>query len=353
MNVCYYLTSHGLGHSVRACAICERLPHDVHVTFRTAVPKALFDEELRRPFEWSEARFDCGCLQSDSVTVDVGRTARAYARIAVENTKRLRDEAAWLAQRGADIVVCDIPSFPFEAARAAGVPSLAVANFTWCDVYAEYAAEEPVLVGTVEAMREQYAGADMLAEVSPALPMDYFTRRVPVGVIGRRGGDVREALCDSLDIRRGSRLALVYMGTFGMDMAWERLGRFDGWTFLSVDPLPGSSPNTRVFDRKRFRFHDVAASVDLVISKLGYGIYSGCLLNGVPLMYLPRDRFAEYPALEGGIEAWGHGCRLTGEEFRSLAWGRALDTAAMRAGPEPLPDTGAAAAARIIVDTAG
>jgi hypothetical protein len=57
--------------------------------------------------------------------------------------------------------------------------------------------------------------------------------------------------------------------------------------------------------------------------------------------------------LEEGIEAWGHGHRLSGERFRSLAWDEPLDAAANRAKPEPRADTGAAAAARTIVEAAG
>jgi hypothetical protein len=86
--------------------------------------------------------------------------------------------------------------------------------------------------------------------------------------------------------------------------------------------------------------------VDLVVSKLGYATVTSCMLNAIPLMYLPRAQFAEYPALERGVTAWGGGIPLGPSEFRELRWGGALGT--VGAGAPRVDDTGAALAAKVI-----
>jgi hypothetical protein len=341
MHICYYLTSHGFGHSVRACAICEHLGSDTRVSFRTTVPEAFFREELRRPFSWSAAAFDCGCLQSDSVTVDIPATLERYAALADQHERQLEAESAWLLEQRVDGVVCDIPAFPLRAAARAGLPSVAVANFTWYEVYREYAERFPVYRAIVESMREQYAAAGLLLEVTPALPMPYFPHRRSVGVIGRSAQSIRTELLAALGLEPGTKLALIYLGTFGMHMAWERLERFGTWAFLSADPIESSPRNLFVFDKRRFRFADVAVSVDLVISKLGYGIYSGCVTGGVPLLYLPRHDFAEYPALDTAIRAWGHGYCLGDEAFTGLRWEPVLSAVEHAPRPTALAASGA------------
>lgn len=351
-RVCYYLTSHGFGHSVRACAVCEHLAPGTELHIRTGVPRRFFEEELIRTFEYSDAVFDCGCLQSDSVTVDVGATVDAYARIEAANARRLADEVRWLQEQAFDAVVCDSPPFPIQAARAAGIPAMALSNFTWYDVYSEYVGMDARVGDMLEGMRAQYASADLLLEATPSLPMEYFPVRVPVGVVGRRGSDVRQRLVDRLGCLPSTRLALLYLGTFGMDMPWSRLAQFEGWVFLSSEPLPGAPANLRVFDRAEFQFRDVAASVDAVFSKLGYATVTSCMLNAVPLVYLPRAQFAEYPALERGVREWGGGIAVSEGAFRDIAWGGALGEVAGRGATPRVADMGAALAARTIESVA-
>ncbi|MBD3240480.1 MAG: hypothetical protein GF331_07830 [Chitinivibrionales bacterium] len=350
MHLCYYLTSHGFGHSVRACAICAHLPENVHVTFRTGVPQTFFQVECTRPFGYASAAFDCGCLQSDSVTIDVERTLKTYTAIASRNEAELAQEIQWIRDNRIDGVICDIPPFPLEAAARAGVPSVAVANFTWHDIYREYLAAYPRYEALIDKMREQYAAASLLLEVSPSLPMPYFGRTVQAGVVGRPGHGMRERMCRLLGIDPQRKLALLYLGTFGMQMAWERLRDFSEWAFVSGDTMDPCPQNMFVFDKRDIAYQDVAASVDVVLSKLGYGIYSSCLLDGVPLIYLPRHEFAEYAALEAGVEQWGGGVRLSQEQFRSLEWGDALDAAVSRGRLPAIPDTGARFCADSIVE---
>lgn len=349
MHLAYYLTSHGLGHAVRACAVCGHLPPSVDITFRTAVPESFFGVELDRPFAVSPAEFDCGCLQSDSVTVDVDATVAAYTRIAEANRTHLESEARWLTEHTVDVVAGDIPPFPFEAARVAGVPSAAIANFTWHEVYREYTDTHPAFAPVVSTMREQYAMAGVLLEAAPSLSMPYMTTRTSVGVVGRPGEDIREEIHSTLGIPRDRRLALLYLGSFGMAMPWQRLSAFDDWAFLSGDPLEGAPENVYRFDRRRLRYQHVAASVDAVVAKLGYGTCTSAMLNGVPIVYLPRERFAEYAALERGVRAWGGGVPITDEQFRTLDWADALESVARLGKPPTVADTGARACADALV----
>ena len=140
MHIAYYITGHGYGHAIRSSTIVNALPLSVRVTFKTSVPVAFFQDELHRPFDYCRAVFDCGCLQTDSVSVDIPATLNAYKAIAENNRRSLDAEVGWCGRHGVDGIVSDITPFAFEVARSAGIPSIAVTNFTWFDVYREYAA---------------------------------------------------------------------------------------------------------------------------------------------------------------------------------------------------------------------
>ena len=352
MKIAYYITSHGFGHGVRACTICNHFSTDTEVVVRTTLPRSFFDEEIKRPFEYAPKAFDCGCVQLDGVTVDRGETVSAYFKIAEGNSSTLPTEIAWCRRNHINGIVSDIVPFAFEIAKGAGIPSLAVTNFTWYDIYREYCEEFPYFIPIVEEIKAQYGAADLLLALSPALPMEYFKNQKHIGHVGRIGADIRGRLCKTYGIHPSKSIGLIYTGIFGMNsVAWTKLERFREWEFLGLYPLPGAPTNYHITEKKYFRYQDIIASVDCVISKVGYGVYAECVLNGASLIYLPREGFAEYPALEKAINEWGGGYCLSRDNYYNGAWDAALCQVMSRGKPKPLQSDGATTCAYEIEKT--
>lgn len=331
MRLLYYITSHGYGHGVRSCAVINALSPDVEVTVRSVLPAGFLRAEIRRPFSHEPAEFDCGCVQDDSVRVDIAATVKRYTAIAARNRSLLDAEASWLRAQRIDVIASDSTPFAFEAAQAAGIPSAAVTNFTWYDIYRPYAETFPAFAPTVEEIRRQYASASLCLELAPACPMPYFPRRQCAGVVGRVGTDRSALLRRRLGIGDSRRLGLIYPGNFGLGgMAWRELERFTGWEFIGLYALPDSPRNFHAIMRDEFPYQDLAASCHLVVSKLGYVTVAECMLNGTPLLYLPRESFAEYAYLKRGIDEWGFGICLDAADYQALRWNGALAAAPPR-----------------------
>ena len=324
--LCYYVTGHGFGHAIRTTQILKALPPELPLMIKTTAPERLFREELPgRDFEYVPSEYDCGCLQSDSVTVLRRETLIRYAEIAHLNQQRLPDEIVFLQKRGVQCVVSDIPSFPLLAAREAGIPSVAVANFTWHDIYSEYA-ETPNDAALLAQMASEYASATLGLVTPLDLPstMRLFPNAERVPLVARRGQSVRDILTQALDLPQEKHLALLYLGGWGLEIDWQALELCTDWVFLLDRPLPQPTANVRVFDPSVLRYADVAASVDVVISKAGYGTISECIANAVPLIYLPRHGFAEHDALVLGMNKWGGGIEISEQAFHAGDWTDAL-----------------------------
>jgi hypothetical protein len=349
MNLLYYITSHGYGHGVRSCAICNRFSSDVRLIIRTTLPEQFLREEVQRQFTYAPASFDCGCIQKDGITVDIEATLRTYSEIADANQGRLRDEARWCRDRRIDGIISDIVPFAFDVAAERGIPSIACTNFTWYDIYADYADGFPRYRSCIQEALRQYQNAGMLLAMTPANPMPYFAKRIAVPMVGRTGVSRRERIRAHYGIASHKRLALIYLGAFGLDTAdFSRLRRFHNWEFFGLGPLPRAPGNYHGIDKSVFTYEDCTASADLTVSKIGYGTVAECMLNGSPLLYLPRLDFAEYPVLEAAVRAWGHGYCLPAREYASLAWDEVLASVSSRARPAPLDSDGAEACARHI-----
>ncbi|MBD3319993.1 MAG: hypothetical protein GF350_02755 [Chitinivibrionales bacterium] len=342
MHILYYITAHGYGHGVRACTIANAFSDSVRVTFRTCLPEPFFAEEMDRPFSYYPGQFDCGCFQRDFVTIDMQKTIAAYAEIDRRNERILGREVAWCKENHVTGIVADIPPFAFEVAARADVPSVAATNFTWHTIYAPFADRFPEFSPYVEKIKYQYSLADCLLDISPASPMESFRKRISMPVVGRKGQDRRAAIAQAFGLQHDRKLALIYIGEYGMEDAnWKNLERFDQWDFFGVSSLPGAPRNYHTIDKHVFAYQDFSASSDLVISKIGYSTVAECMVNGVPLLYLPRTDFAEYPALENAVRSWGGGHCLDAARYRNFEWDTVLARAFYRKKPYPADCTGA------------
>ena len=351
--LCYYITGHGFGHAIRTTQILKALPAELPLLLKTTAPERVFREELPgRAFEYIKAEYDCGCLQSDSIHVLRRETLTRYAEIARRNQSLLAEEVAFLKERGVRCVASDIPSFPLRTARIAGIPSVAVANFTWHDIYSEYG-ETPEDSALLAQMADEYAEATLACLTPLSVPTvgDVFLRSQRVPLVARRGQNIRTRLTEVLDIPDGKQMALLYLGGWGMDIDFTSLERWADWVFLTDAPLPVSVANARAFDPKILRYADVAASVDCVVSKAGYGTLTECIANSVPLIYLPRHGFVEHESLVLGMNDWGGGVELSERAFYAGDWGDALTQAqSATLNPEAFQTNGADIIARILTD---
>ncbi len=354
MRILYYLTPHGFGHACRAWAIAQEFSSDVEVLFRTALPEDVFQEEVKRPFSFFPAEFDCGCVQRDGVTLDPIQTLKQYMSIAERNHRRIAEEIDWIRAHRIDGLVADIPPFPLEVAKRAGVPSIAVTNFTWYDIYEPLARSFPPFQPYLEQIREQYAMADLLLALQPALEMPYFPQRIPMPLVGRKGRSLRSQVIQEYGLHPQKHLGLIYTGNYGMDrVPWKNLERFSSWEFIGIYPLPGNPANYHLFQRGSITYPDLIASAEVMVSKIGYATVAECLINGTPLIFLPREHFVEYPFLESEVLRRGYGHKLPSEDYYALRWDGALERGLSRPRPRPLDSHGARLCARAIEDFIG
>ncbi len=320
MCVVAYVSGHGFGHSAREVEVLRRLPPEIPLVVKTAAPEWFWREEVQRPFELVPDAYDVGCLQTNSLDVAAAATYDAYREVAARNEARRSEEEVDLRRRGARVVITDVPSFPLTIAAHLGLPGLCVANFTWTDIYAGLVDAEPRFMPVVVELEREYALATLLLDADLSLPMPYFPHRERIGLVARPHRERRDELVALLGVEQTKRLALVYAGNWGLPLPWERLQTFTDWHFVSLAAPPVSVANLTVLPRRALPHADLVASVDLVISKAGYGLVGECLSAGTPLLYCPRPDFAENTALDAALSAWPGGLRASAEDFLAAHW---------------------------------
>ena len=353
----YYITAHGYGHGVRSCHILRefiRICPEVPVVVVSDLPLSFLRNRLGDArVEVRPGTFDVGMVQLDSIRVDVEATLRRLRCLHSVRTDLVRRESQFLRDVGAAGVVADIPALPLEAARAAGVPAIAVGNFGWDWIYREFAERDPSWLETVEAFEEGYRGADLLIRLPFSEDMSVFRRRVDVPVLASPGKERRRELTAMTGAREDRPWTLLSFTSLSWDeSALDRVASLDDREFFTVLPLEWSRPNIHAVDREVVPFWDVVASVDSVLSKPGFGIVSDCVANAKPLVYADRGDFREYPILVKAIRRYVRSAHIPADELYDgnlRGWLELAESAP--APPEAIGTGGAAAAVRHIRET--
>jgi hypothetical protein len=360
--IVYYITAHGFGHAVRSCEVIRNLPADLPLTIRSEVPEWLLRSELGGwDFALAPARFDCGTIGPDATRVDLAATIDAAEPILAANDARLDDEVAFLRRVGARVVVADSAAFPLRAARAAGVSSILVANFTWAAIYEGLVAIERPGAALAERARRvierfqvDYDQGDLALVPGLAVSMRACRARHDVPLIARRGRSRRAELAAALGLDPARPIILFYMGVEGREgMRWDRLGGLacaDGAPpqLVAYRAPEGAGDFIHVIPQE-IGHSDAVASVDAAIAKPGYSTIAECMGGGVPILFTARPQFCEAQAIERDLMAWGGARAIPTEDFLSLHWNpylaRLLE---LRAAARPAPaDGGAQVAAEI------
>jgi hypothetical protein len=342
MSIVFYMTGHGFGHASRSIEVINALflkepSLDIHI--RTNTARWLFDLTVRGAFEYEDLECDPGIVQIDSLHLDEEASIRRARAFIATFERRVEKEAAALARLGAELVVSDISAMGIAAAARAGIPRVALGNFTWDWAYSAYRDSEDV----VSAIATAYADADLALRLPMWGGFDAFRTVVDIPFIARHSrrdpAETRRALGLPLD----TRLVLPSFGGHGLE-GLDRAGRhLEGYKVLF-------HLDERRLYADGFRYEDVVRAVDVVVTKPGYGIIAECLANDTALLYTDRGHFIEYDVLVAAMPRFLRAAHISHDDLFAGKWKEHLDRVLARPKPSEQPATNGAevAAAKLL-----
>jgi L-arabinokinase len=363
LTVAFFISGHGFGHASREVEVVNALLGDsavpVDVILRTSADPALLARTVRGPYRLLPGPCDPGIVQRDSVTHDDDASVTATRAFYREFDRHADDEVRRLDGLDVSLIVGDIPPAAFSVAARLGVPSLAIANFTWDWIY-----ETMPGLGddsrTLASIRDAYRLATRALALPFAGGMDVFPRCESLPLIARHAsrtrGETRRQL-EPYGVDAVRPMALLSFGGYGLPgLAIDRLPGLADWSILSTDRTAGDSralPGVITIPESIFlggdlRYEDLVAAADVVITKPGFGIIAECAANDTPLVYTSRGAFREYDVLVAEMPRYVRCAFLPPEDLRGGRWREAIDRAMGAARPPRPRSDGAAVAAGVI-----
>jgi len=318
------------------------------VLLRTTVPGSFFQDRLTVPWSLQAVQQDIGCVQKGPLDIDVSATWEAYGSFHASWETRVEAEVTSMCAAAPSLVLADTPYLALSAGKRAGIPAVVLANFTWGDILPsldESPHEHQVLL---QSVLNAYAEAETGLRVAPGLRLSGVRKVVDVGAIAEPAQSQREQLRLRLGMSEPERLVLVGFGGIRLEsFPWHEMEKMRGFRFL-VDGIPPRE-SSRVYSLAAlpFTFKTALASVDLVITKPGYGTILEALALGLPVVYVRRYNFADEGPLVEFLHAHGQGLELSRQDFLSGRWKPTLEAVGSRKRPM-VPISGAAEAAEVL-----
>lgn len=324
-KLCYYISGHGLGHASRSCQIINtllRLQPSLRVEIVSDAPDWFFRNVLPPQVTVRYRRLDVGVIQRDSLQMDLPATLAAWQELLMRREKILEEESRYLREREVDLVVGDIPALAFAAARRAGVPSMAIGNFTWDWICAEMTKDCPGLGEVVPLLIEDYRQADLYLRLPFHVGVPPFEQVENLPLVARHSQRDRQEIRRELDLLPGQKMGLISFGGFGLKgYDFSKLIGLTDWAFFTESEQPWEGSGLRVLPGGRFYYPDLVAAADVVITKPGYGIVSEAIVHDTAVLYTSRGVFPEQQVLVDGLQRYARTLEIPNEDLRRGEWG--------------------------------
>lgn len=357
MRILFYVSGHGLGHATRMGAVMREVrAQDPEGTLfvRTAAPRWVFEFSSGGPVEYEAVRIDAGVVEQDLFRQNIPATLAAAAEVFAGKDTLVRREAAFVREAGIQLIVSDIPPLAAAVGHAAGVPVVAIGNFTWDFIFAPYVEKYPEYAWLLEEIRACYGHTHLFLRLPLSHETDVFPRQERIPLIARRPQASREEVRAELGMTDDPRKLVLVGGRMWDPDLLRRLDLLQSKEYRVLS-LMGPEPGTGLFypgDAWQQRFTDLLAASDLLVSKPGYGVVSECVACRTPLLYPPRYDFAEAEVFEREVTGMLRCRRISEEAFRSGNW--LSHVAALIGEPAAWPETdvsGASVAAARLLST--
>jgi L-arabinokinase len=353
-KMAYYITAHGYGHGTRSCDIICALhaaAPGIPILVKTDLPLAFMQSRLPSAIKIMRGAFDTGLVQKDSIQVDLEASLHAVEELYAHEKALIAQELDFIERENIGLVVADIPAIPLEAARRANVPTIATGNFGWDWIYSDFVRHDSRWQTYVEKFRSAYRQTDLLLRQPFAEPMAAFPRQADLPLLAKPGINRREELAAHTGADPAKKWVLLSFTTLNLAQpALERLSYFMKYDIFTVEPLEWKDSGIHCISRSTASFADALASVDVVVTKPGFGIISECIANDKPIIYADRENFLEYPVLVEGIERYCQNVFIPAADLYSGNLAPALEAIETAPAPtETMPRGGAEIAAQKIL----
>lgn len=322
--IAYFISDHGYGHAARSIAIIRSLLEcdlEIRIEIHTKNPlsflrRSFFHSSEAQRVGFHEQMNDLGFIANLATgKIDFSRTAKAVASWVKDwHTSYLFDEYRLLKSSKIDLIISDIAPQPFLLAKKLDLPSIAISNFTWFDIYQNPAFD----LGDLDVIWKAYREASLGLMLPFNLENSVFCSAMETHLVSRPPSRTKKQMRELLNLDLDEQV--LYLGT-GFSLNNPFLVKWiDNTQFILGGQHKVSHPNVRTVPLTDPEGQDYIGCSDIAVIKLGYSSVSEAIRSHVPIIGIDFPQTAETNQMKQVIEDLEIGVCITPEEFFQGKW---------------------------------
>jgi hypothetical protein len=331
-------------------AIHERRPGVCFEIF-TRVPTWFFKMTLQGEYHYHDVLTDIGLVQATSMAENLSETIQQLGELLPYHPALVDSLARQVREASCEQILCDVAPLGIAVARAAGLPSVLMENFTWDWIYEGYLEAEPRFAPYIAYLRQTFASAGTHIQTEPVCALDP-TADLLTHVVSRKPRTAPEITRQRLGVPLDAPMVMITMGGIITQYPFlERLENSRNVRFL----IPGGSDRYEqrgslvlIPHHSDFYHPDLVEASNVIVGKLGYSTLAEAYTAGLPFAFVPRERFRESPPMARFAQERMNAVELPEERFFSGAWLDLLPDLLARPRQRPTTPNGAEEIAEFI-----
>ncbi len=325
-TIAYFISDHGFGHATRSIAIIRSLLEcdlDISINIHTFKPLFLVQKSFAtledpKRLEFNEQSNDIGFI-GDSVTgkIDYRSTAKdVHKWIQNWHSSYLFEEYCYLKRKKIDLIISDIAPQPFLLAKKLQVPSIAISNFTWFDIYQNPVFHQEDLESIWMAYREASLGLILPFNLDNTV----YCTMMETNLVSRNPTRTKQQMITLLDL--DSFEHIIYSGTGGSfkNPFKEEWKNKNETAFILGGQPTNTSNNVRTIPILDPEGQDYIACSDFALIKFSYSSVSEAIRSHVPILGVDFAQTTESILIKRVVENLGIGMGISIEEYFQGKW---------------------------------
>lgn len=337
----FAVSAHGFGHLGQTVpvleALRERFPSRELIVF-SSIPQKQLQTFLPEGVSIVTAPEHVTIAMHDALTVDYPQTRERFVRWHRQYATHVQEYRELLASLRPKVLLTNVDYTVISAACSLDVPVLAFCSLNWSDILDAFVDGDAEMRSVCESICEIYNSADKFLRITPAMEMPELTNRHTIDVLARSGKT--HNLHRRLHLPASTRLVLLSLGGIEQAIDLSDWDIPDKTHVIVPDNVDDSRPDVTRMSALSLPYIDILASVDVLVTKPGYGSFCEAWRNSTSLIYVRRERWPEEAVLIDWIKRHCPAQELSCEDFAHGRLAAALKQLDEQSAGFALADTG-------------
>lgn len=306
MNILYVINSYGLGHWTRSKALIteiEKINSQAEIIIATNIAFDFVTADLLKKHNFVTWKNEFGIYASSFEKIE-SKTLISINNYLSKYELIVNNFIEILTEYKIDAIITDVEASVIEAGNRINIPSLAISNFTWYEIFMDL----NIKLSKLDLIKDSYEKSNFFYELPFSTEKELTLKKKKVGLLTRFFSDNRSNLRKKLGFTDSTLFIpnnnLVSKKLYNLKYLKPFIE--NDWQIAIYENLP----NRELFPQydkyitlpTSIKSNDVILASDFVIAKVGYGICSEILSSGTPLGFFYRSFFSEDKALIKGIK---------------------------------------------------